>query len=54
MRFQILYHGERDFQAATYDEAHTRILDRHEKRTRACGFRISLSNYEVVDLHDRE
>lgn len=54
MRFTVTYHGKPDFRAGTYDEAYSRILERNTQRQKACGFRLSLGNYEVHDGWDTE
>lgn len=51
MRFTIMCGDRRAFDAATYDEAHTKIRDHFIARMKACGFRPTF-NYEVVDNHD--
>jgi len=54
MRFTVTYYGQHDFNAATYTEVNERILERHRTRQKICGFRLSLSNYAVIDNHEEQ
>ena len=50
-RFCVFTWGAPTFDGATYDEVHSRILQHHAARLKACGFRIdfSVAHYDPGD-----